>query len=94
MSFDYQNYHTEILTVDAQGSYKGGVFVLVTGCMTGSNFVSKSFSQSFFLAPQEKGYFVLNDILRYIDNDADNGSSPKPPSSPAIGMFYKSILIF
>ncbi|KAL5574606.1 hypothetical protein UlMin_016305 [Ulmus minor] len=67
MVFDYQNYHTEILTVDAQGSYKGGVLVLVIGCMTGSNF---------------KGYFILNDILRYIDNDADNGSSPKLPSSP------------
>ncbi|KAL5548900.1 hypothetical protein UlMin_004131 [Ulmus minor] len=31
MSLDYQSYHTKILTVDAQGSYKGGVFVLVTG---------------------------------------------------------------
>ena len=70
------------------------MLVLVIGYMTGSNFVSKMFSQSFFLAPQEKGYFVLNDILRYIDNDADNGSSPKPPSSPTFDMFYKSILIF
>ena len=27
----------------------------------------KKFAQIFFLAPQEKGYFVLNDIFHFID---------------------------
>ena len=27
----------------------------------------RKFTQTFFLAPQEKGYFVLNDVFRYIE---------------------------
>lgn len=30
---------------------------------------SRKFVQSFFLAPQEKGYFVLNDIFHYVDEE-------------------------
>ncbi|KAG8063946.1 hypothetical protein GUJ93_ZPchr0004g38559 [Zizania palustris] len=56
----------EIKAVDAQESLSGGVTVLVTGHLTGRDDVRREFSQSFFLAPQEKGYFVLNDILRYV----------------------------
>lgn len=29
----------------------------------------KQFAQTFFLAPQEKGYFVLNDILYFIHEE-------------------------
>lgn len=29
----------------------------------------RKFVQSFFLAPQEKGYFVLNDIFQFVDDD-------------------------
>lgn len=39
----------------------------------------RKFTQTFFLAPQDKGYFVLNDIFRYVDeaqlSDADPDSS-------------------
>ena len=56
----------EIKGVDAQDSLCGGVTVLVTGHLTGKDDVCREFVQSFFLAPQEKGYFVLNDILRYV----------------------------
>lgn len=97
VSLDFQNYYTQILTADAQFSYKDGVIVLVTGCITGNNKVKRKFTQSFFLAPQDNGYFVLNDVFRYIDdetsNDAD-GSSQAPPFTPSIGMFFKRILIF
>lgn len=53
------------MTVDAQESTDGGVFVLVTGFITRENGYKINFSQSFFLATQENGYFVLNDIFRY-----------------------------
>nr|XP_027100859.1 ras GTPase-activating protein-binding protein 1-like [Coffea arabica] len=66
-SFDYKNYSAEIKTADAQDSYQGGVIVLVTGCLTGTDNVRRKFTQTFFLAPQEKGYFVLNDVFRYIE---------------------------
>jgi hypothetical protein len=56
----------EIRTVDSQESLGGGVTVLVTGHLTGRDGMRCEFSQSFFLAPQEKGYFVLNDIFRFV----------------------------
>jgi len=71
ISLNYEDYTAEIKTADAQESHKGGVIVLVTGCLTGKDNVRRKFSQTFFLAPQEKGYFVLNDVFRYIEvNDA------------------------
>jgi Nuclear transport factor 2 (NTF2) domain len=56
----------EIETVDSQESLSGGVIVLVTGHLTGRHDgVRREFTQTFFLAPQEKGFFVLNDLFRY-----------------------------
>lgn len=54
------------------------MILLVTGCLTRRDNVRKKFTQTFFLAPQEKGYFVLNDIFRYIEeNEAvENISEP------------------
>ncbi|XP_062106490.1 nuclear transport factor 2-like isoform X2 [Humulus lupulus] len=68
LSLDYKEYKAEIKTADAQKSYKDGVTVLVTGCLTGKDNLKRKFSQSFFLAPQDSGYFVLNDVFRYIDD--------------------------
>ncbi|OIV93345.1 hypothetical protein TanjilG_23281 [Lupinus angustifolius] len=67
LSQDYTSFRVEILSADAQPSYKDGVVVLVTGSLTGSDNLKRKFTQSFFLAPQDKGYFVLNDLFRYID---------------------------
>lgn len=92
LSLDYQNYHAQILTADAQFSYKDGVIVLVTGCLTGNNNERRKFTQSFFLAPQDKvakSYFVLNDVFRYIDDVANNDvdESSQTPLTPVVGMF-------
>lgn len=54
--------------MDAQESFNAGVTVLVTGYLTGKDNSIRNFTQSFFLAPQEKGYYVLNDMFRYIEN--------------------------
>ena len=56
----------EIKSVDCQESLGGGFTVLVTGHFTGGDGVRREFMQFFFLAPQENGYFVLNDMLRYV----------------------------
>ncbi|KAK9138409.1 hypothetical protein Sjap_009003 [Stephania japonica] len=69
LSLGYSDYLAEIKTVDAQESYNGGVLVLVTGYLTGKDGVKRNFTQSFFLAPQDRGYFVLNDIFRYVEDD-------------------------
>ncbi|CAI5741240.1 unnamed protein product [Peronospora destructor] len=54
-------------SIDCQNSLGGGVFVLVTGVMTLRRSPDpKPFVQTFFLAVQPKGYFVLNDCLRFL----------------------------
>ncbi|CAA3011172.1 G3BP isoform X2 [Olea europaea subsp. europaea] len=68
LSLNYGNFRAEIRSVDAQESFNGGVQVLVTGQLTGMDNTIHNFTQTFFLAPQDKGYFVLNDIFRFLDN--------------------------
>ncbi|KAG7632494.1 RNA recognition motif domain [Arabidopsis suecica] len=67
MALGYGVISAEIATVDTQESHGGGYIVLVTGYLTGKDSVRRTFSQTFFLAPQETGYFVLNDMFRFID---------------------------
>ncbi|TMW63247.1 hypothetical protein Poli38472_002188 [Pythium oligandrum] len=68
-------------SIDCQGSLNGGVFVLVTGVMTlASSHVPKPFVQTFFLAVQPKGYFVLNDCLRFLELP---GASSAPSATDA-----------
>lgn len=54
--------------MDAQDSFNGGVLVLVTGYLTRKDSLRQKFTQTFFLAPQDKGYFVLNDVFRYVED--------------------------
>ncbi|KAK4440495.1 Nuclear transport factor 2 [Sesamum alatum] len=68
VSLNYGDFRAEIKSVDAQESFNGGVNVLVTGYLTGKDNTVRNFAQSFFLAPQDRGYFVLNDMFRYLDN--------------------------
>lgn len=67
MSSDYKNWSVDLKYVDAQYSKDGGVVVAVTGVLTGKDITKKNFNQTFFLAKQERGFFVLNDIFRYTD---------------------------
>ena len=48
----------------SQYSLNGGVVVQVTGIMQRPGAAKRPFVQTFFLAVQEKGYYVLNDIFR------------------------------
>lgn len=95
MSLDYGGLLAEIKTVDAQESLNGGVLVLVTGNLIGKENVKRNFTQSFFLATQDKGYFVLNDIFRYVEEAGPlQGNQGLPngtvaPPSPDQGIFWK-----
>ncbi|ONI19024.1 hypothetical protein PRUPE_3G254500 [Prunus persica] len=68
LSLNYNEYKAEIKTADAQKSYKDGVTVLVTGCLTSKDNLKRKFAQSFFLAPQDNGFFVLNDVFRFVED--------------------------
>ncbi|XP_017238339.2 nuclear transport factor 2 isoform X3 [Daucus carota subsp. sativus] len=80
-SVDCKNSKPEIDTVDAQDSYQAGVIVVVTGSAIGADNVKRRFVQTFFLAPQEKGYFVQNDILRYVEESGQLELNYKPVDS-------------
>ncbi|XP_020595486.1 putative G3BP-like protein, partial [Phalaenopsis equestris] len=69
LSMNCSEYLAQIKTVDAQESLDGGVMVLVTGCLIGKDNAKRDFTQTFFLATQDKGYYVLNDIFRFLDVD-------------------------
>ncbi|KAJ7009003.1 nuclear transport factor 2-like [Populus alba x Populus x berolinensis] len=59
----------EIKTINSLESWNGGVLVMVSGSVKTKDFVNRrKFVQTFFLAPQEKGYFVLNDIFHFVDD--------------------------
>ncbi|GJR86271.1 nuclear transport factor 2, partial [Tanacetum coccineum] len=67
LSLNCGDFTFEIKHIDAQVSLNGSISILVIGYLTGKDNAMKSFAQSFFLAPQYKGgYFVLNDMFRYI----------------------------
>ncbi|XP_013598849.1 PREDICTED: putative G3BP-like protein isoform X1 [Brassica oleracea var. oleracea] len=72
----------KITSYHTQESHSGGFIVLVTGWFTLKDAPKRKFTQTFFLAPQENGYYVLNDILRF-DNgpealDGDGSLTPFP----------------
>ncbi|CAK7333901.1 unnamed protein product [Dovyalis caffra] len=60
----------EIKTINSLESLNGGVLVMVSGSVkTNKDYVNRrKFVQTFFLAPQEKGYYVLNDIFQFVDD--------------------------
>ncbi|KAK8654113.1 hypothetical protein V6N13_128089 [Hibiscus sabdariffa] len=78
LALGYGEIAAEITSVDAQDSHSGGVLVLVTGYLIGKDKLERKFTQTFFLAPQDKGYFVLNDIFRYVDDGKCHSGSQDP----------------
>eukprot|EP00250_Pteridium_aquilinum_P033134 c5230_g1_i1 orf=340-1686(+) len=86
MSLDHKNCRAEIVTVDALDSFSGSVFVLVTGAMH-KNSSTRKFVQSFFLAPQDRGYYVLNDIFRYLDEETQTAAPSEDNSNGLSGMY-------
>ncbi|KAK1284219.1 hypothetical protein QJS10_CPB21g00170 [Acorus calamus] len=60
----------EIKTAHFLESWNGGVLATVGGLVRTKEFDNRrQFVQTFFLAPQEKGYFVLNDICQFLDEE-------------------------
>ncbi|PSS06094.1 G3BP-like protein [Actinidia chinensis var. chinensis] len=67
-SLDYKGCKAEITTLDAQYSHdKNGVIVLVTGFFIRKDKVKRKFTQTFYLARQTQGYYVANDIFRFLE---------------------------
>ncbi|KAL2556888.1 Nuclear transport factor 2 (NTF2) family protein with RNA binding (RRM-RBD-RNP motif) domain [Forsythia ovata] len=70
----------EIKTINSLESLNGGVLVVVSGSVKSRDFDGcRKFVQTFFLAPQEKGYFVLNDVFHFVDENVPL----QPPAAAA-----------
>lgn len=87
MSLQFEDCKVYISNVDSQSSAEGGILVQVIGEMSNANGPWRKFAQTFFLAGQHNGYFVLNDICRYIKEEGDEGTEafvpPRAESSEA-----------
>ncbi|KAF8007217.1 hypothetical protein BT93_K1270 [Corymbia citriodora subsp. variegata] len=59
----------EVKTINSLESWNGGIVVMVSGLVkTKDSIVRRKFVQTFFLAPQDKGFFVLNDIFQFFED--------------------------
>lgn len=85
MSLGSMDIKTEIKSVDCQESLTGSILVLVTGSQSHPSWEQpRFFVQSFFLVPQEHGYFVNNDIFRFTD-DAPQPVQPAVEKHAVLG---------
>ncbi|KAF7316199.1 putative G3BP-like protein [Mycena indigotica] len=79
----FQDCKVFIHSVDAQSSADGGIIIQVIGEMSNRSDPWRKFVQTFFLAEQPNGYFVLNDIFRFlkeetVDDEASDVADAEP----------------
>lgn len=68
---DFQDCRVLVTQVDSQISANNGILVQVLGEMCNRDAPLQKFSQTFFLAPQPNGYYVLNDIFRFLKDEVN-----------------------
>ncbi|KAJ1660561.1 hypothetical protein IWQ61_000524 [Dispira simplex] len=75
-----------VSNVDSIPSMNGSILVQVIGELSNDNGPSQKFTQTFLLAEQPNGYYVLNDIFRYIKDDleAEEEDEPEVTKSAAV----------
>ncbi|QKX53006.1 uncharacterized protein TRUGW13939_00077 [Talaromyces rugulosus] len=69
-ALDFHDCKVRVLNVDTQGSMDN-ILVAVIGEISNRSEPSRKFSQTFVLAQQPNGYYVLNDIFRYLADEAE-----------------------
>lgn len=84
---DFQDCKVRISNVDTQGSEEN-ILITVIGEMANKSGEPKKFVQTFVLAQQPSGYFVLNDMLRYINEEVEEeeGEATNEESSAVVEM--------
>ncbi|OWZ51702.1 RAN protein binding protein, partial [Cryptococcus neoformans var. grubii Br795] len=83
LQIGYNQCKVYIHSMDSQSSADGGIIILVLGELSNNHQSWRKFSQTFFLAEQPGGYFVLNDIFRYLREDVDEDeSAPQGTTQP------------
>ncbi|KAG6004295.1 hypothetical protein E4U21_001192 [Claviceps maximensis] len=80
-ALEFQDCKVRVSNVDTQASFDN-IVIQVIGETSNKGAEPKKFVQTFVLAQQPSGYFVLNDILRYIIEEEEDESSA-PADTPA-----------
>ncbi|OIW33231.1 hypothetical protein CONLIGDRAFT_695675 [Coniochaeta ligniaria NRRL 30616] len=83
-NLEFQDCKVRVTNVDSQSSGEN-IVIQVIGELSNKSLEPKKFVQTFVLAQQPSGYFVLNDIMRYIDEglDEDEVAVPEAKEAPA-----------
>ena len=68
---DYKECRVVVSNVDSQPSNNEGIIVQVLGEMSNKDEQAIKFAQTFFLAVQQGGYYVLNDIFRHLKDEVN-----------------------
>ncbi|KAI5306741.1 hypothetical protein KEM56_007367 [Ascosphaera pollenicola] len=69
-SLDFRSCKVRVLNVDAQGSFDN-ILVIVIGEISTNGQPCRKFVQTFVLAQQPNGYYVLNDVFRYLQDEEE-----------------------
>jgi hypothetical protein len=77
---DFQDCKVRVTNVDSQSS-DSNIVIQVIGEISNKSQPHKKFTQTFVLATQTNGYFVLNDIFRYLIDEED---VPEPDVDPGV----------
>ncbi|TQV99888.1 hypothetical protein V2A60_005316 [Cordyceps javanica] len=80
-SLDFQDCKVRVSNVDSQASDES-IVIQVIGETSNKGAEPRKFVQTFVLAQQPSGYFVLNDMLRYIDEE-DETEAEEAEEEPA-----------
>ncbi|KAG5987190.1 hypothetical protein E4U43_005190 [Claviceps pusilla] len=80
-ALEFQDCKVRVSNVDTQASFDN-IVIQVIGETSNKGAEPKKFVQTFVLAQQPSGYFVLNDILRYISEE-DEEETSAPADTPA-----------
>lgn len=83
---DFKDTKVRVTNVDSQGS-DANIVIQVIGEISNQGQPHKRFAQTFVLAEQTNGYFVLNDIFRYLAEEPEEVEELQQESSaPANGV--------
>ncbi|KAG0033546.1 hypothetical protein BGZ81_008122 [Podila clonocystis] len=69
---DFEDCRVLLTNIDCQQSLGGSIIIQILGELANRGGPSQKFSQTFLLAEQPKGYYVLNDIFRYLKDDYED----------------------
>ncbi|KAI9041697.1 NTF2 and RRM domain protein [Aspergillus affinis] len=85
---DFQECKVRVLNVDSQASFDN-ILIAVIGEISNKSEPSRKFVQTFVLAEQPNGYYVLNDVFRYLVDEEDivneetaPAAAPAAPAAP------------